>query len=328
MSAALPVPSRALVRRLGVASLVANVMLVITGGAVRLTDSGLGCPDWPRCTAGSFVVHDAMGIHGFIEFGNRLLTFVLTAVAILTWVAAMRYRPRRSSLRWLATVMLLGIPAQAVVGGVAVLTELNPWVVSLHLLASLAIICVCVAFLRRVDEGDEAPTPTVMPVVRGLGVATFAVTWLVLYVGTVVTGSGPHAGDASSPRTGLDPESIAQLHADLVCLLVGLTVGTWVALRVSGAPERALHAAALLLGIEVVQGAIGFLQYFTGVPTLLVGLHMLGAALVAAGAAWLVVGMRDRGPVVEAAVVERALDPVPEPAFPVSDQTQSAAPTG
>lgn len=290
----LPTPSTSVIRGLGIASLVANIGLVVTGGAVRLTDSGLGCPTWPQCTAGSLVVHDAMGIHGFIEFGNRLLTFVLGAIAIVTWLAVMRYEPRRSSLRWLATWLLLFIPAQAVIGGITVLTDLNPWIVSFHLLSSLVIISIAVVFLRRIDEGDAPAVPTVNRPTVWVGYGTFAATWAVLYAGTIVTGSGPHAGDRSSPRTGLDPGQMAQLHADLVFLLVGLTVGALVALYAVHGPRRAIRAATWLLALEVAQGIVGFVQYFTGLPVPVVEIHLLGAALVIAAATWLLVGLRDR----------------------------------
>ncbi|MGH3472437.1 MAG: COX15/CtaA family protein [Nocardioidaceae bacterium] len=288
-------PSRTTMRRLAIASLASNILLVVTGGAVRLTGSGLGCPTWPQCTDQSLVARDALGIHGFIEFGNRLLTFLLVAIAILTWLAAMRYRPTRSSLRWLATAIALGIPLQAVVGGITVLTELNPWVVAFHLLTSLAIIGVAVVLIRRVDEDDRAPVATVPRPVVLLGRATFAAAWLVLYAGTIVTGSGPHAGDARAPRTGLSPAAMSELHADLVFLLVGLTIGTVVALHTVHAPERARRAATWLLGIELAQGVVGYTQYFTGLPIGLVAVHMLGAALVSAAAAWVLLGLRDRG---------------------------------
>ncbi|MDX6318444.1 MAG: heme a synthase, partial [Nocardioidaceae bacterium] len=222
-------PGRTLVKRLAVATLVANVVIVVTGGAVRLTGSGLGCPTWPRCSRGSFVVHDALGVHGLVEFSNRMLTFVLAALVIATWVTVLRVRPRRSSLRTLATVLLLGVPAQALLGGVTVLSDLNPWVVALHLLLSLAIIAVAVTLVRRIDEEDRPPAPTVPRPVVLLTRAMFGSVWAVLYVGTVVTGSGPHAGDQHAPRTGLPPGAVSQLHADLVFLLVGLTVGTLVA---------------------------------------------------------------------------------------------------
>ncbi len=288
-------PSRKLLRRFAIASLVGNIAIVVTGGAVRLTASGLGCPTWPRCTDESFVVHSELGGHGLIEFSNRMLTGVLAAIAIATWVVAMRYRPRRSSLRMLATVLAVGIPAQALLGGVTVLTDLNPWAVALHLLLSMAMIGVAVVFLRRIDEEDRPPQPTVPQPVVLLARAMFVVTWLVLYVGTVVTGSGPHAGDADSPRTGLDPRVVSQVHADLVFLLVGLTIGTLVAFKVTKAPERAQRAVTWLLAIELCQGLVGFVQYVTDLPVALVALHLLGAALVSATATWVLLGTRDRG---------------------------------
>jgi cytochrome c oxidase assembly protein subunit 15 len=176
-----------------------------------------------------------------------------------------------------------------------VLTDLNPWVVSFHLLASLALVSTAVVLLRRVDEEDRPARPTVPRPVLLLTRALLVVTALVLYVGTVVTGSGPHAGDQDSPRNGLTPSTVSQLHADLVFLLVGLTVGAWLALRAAGAPERAQRAVRWLLGLELAQGVIGFTQYATDLPIVLVGLHMLGAALIAAAATWLALGTRDRG---------------------------------
>lgn len=262
----------------GWASLVANCVLVVTGGVVRLTGSGLGCPTWPRCTEESFTPHGAYNVHSVIEFGNRMLTYVLVAVAIGTFVAA--WQSGRRDLRRIALVMALGIPAQAVIGGVTVLTNLNPWVVSLHLLCSLAIITASVLFLHRL--GQPAPGVPARGPVTGLAWATFVAAWAVLYVGTVVTGSGPHAGDANSDRNGLDPLQLSQLHADLVFLFVGLTVGLYFALAATGGTTAARRAVLVLLGLEVAQGAVGFVQYFTDLPIVLVGLHMLGAALIAA----------------------------------------------
>ncbi len=290
-----PPPSRRTVRRFAVASLLANILIVVTGSAVRLTGSGLGCPTWPRCTEASYVVHGDLGIHGVIEFGNRLLTFAVAAVAIATWLVTMRYRPRRSSLRRLATVLALGVPAQALIGGVTVLTDLNPWVVALHLLVSLAMIGIAVVFIRRVDEEDRPARATVPRPVVLLGRLTFVVAWVVFYLGTVVTGSGPHAGDENSARTGLDPETMSQLHADLVFLLVGLSVALLLALRAVDAPERAVRAASWLVAVELAQGLVGFAQYLTDLPILLVGLHVLGAALVSGTVTWVQLGLRDRG---------------------------------
>ena len=277
---------------LAVASLVSNILIIVTGGVVRLTGSGLGCPTWPRCTEESFVPHGELGVHGAIEFGNRLVTFLLAAVAVATFVAA--WRTGRRSLVRLTFVLGLGVPAQALIGGVTVLTDLNPWIVALHLLVSLAMVGVAVVLLRRLREGDGPALPAVpLPVVH-LVWATFVTGWVVLYLGTVVTGSGPHAGDANAPRNLLDPQSMSQLHTDAVFLLLGLSLGALFALRAVGAPARALKAATVLLVVELAQGVVGFLQYFTGLPVLLVALHLLGAALVSAAMTWLLVGVRDR----------------------------------
>ncbi|MBB6625949.1 COX15/CtaA family protein [Nocardioides sp. KIGAM211] len=272
----------------GWASLVANGVLVVTGGVVRLTGSGLGCPTWPRCTEESFTPHGAYNVHSVIEFGNRMLTYVLVAVAVATFVAA--WQSGRRDLRRIALVMALGIPAQAVIGGITVLTDLNPWIVSFHLLCSLAIIGVAVLFLQRVDH--PAPVVARGPVV-GLAWATFAAAWLVLYVGTVVTGSGPHAGDVKAPRNGLDPLQLSQLHADVVFLFVGLTVGLLFTLLATGASAPARTAVVVLLALEVGQGAIGFVQYFTDLPIVLVGFHMLGAALISASVTHVLLRVRE-----------------------------------
>lgn len=277
------------IRPLAWATLVANTLLVVTGGAVRLTGSGLGCPTWPRCTEESFTPHGALDLHSAIEFGNRMLTFVLSAIAIATFVAA--WQTGRRDLRLLALLLGLGIPAQAVIGGITVLTDLNPWVVSFHLLCSLAIIGLAVLFLRRLD--GPAPPAVRRGPVTGLAWLTFGAAWVVLYVGTVVTGSGPHAGDIDSERNGLDPVQISQLHADAVFLLLGLSIGLLLALRAVGAPAEAVRAAVVLLTVELAQGAIGFVQYFTDLPVVLVGLHMLGAALVSAAVTWVVLATRE-----------------------------------
>jgi cytochrome c oxidase assembly protein subunit 15 len=274
------------------ASIVANCVLVVTGGVVRLTDSGLGCPTWPRCTDRSFTPHGAYNIHSAIEFGNRMLTYVLVAVAVGTFVAA--WQSGRRDLRRLALVMALSIPAQAVIGGITVLTHLNPWIVSLHLVCSLAIIGVAVLFLQRVDR--PAPPAAVrgsLGPVAGLAWAMFASSWAVLYIGTVVTGAGPHAGDTRSARNGLSPLQVSQLHADLVFLFVGLTVGLLFAVVAARLPRPARSAVVVLLLVEVAQAAVGFVQYFTHLPVALVGVHMLGAAVISATAAWALIKVRE-----------------------------------
>ena len=279
------------VRPLAWATLVANCGLVVTGGAVRLTGSGLGCPTWPRCTDESFTPHGALDLHEAIEFGNRMLTFVLTAIAVATFASA--WMTGRRDLRLLALALALGIPAQAVIGGITVLTDLNPWVVSFHLLCSLAIIGLAVLFIRRIDQ--PAPEPARGPTVV-LAWVTFAAAWVVLYVGTVVTGSGPHAGDVDAPRNDLDPLQVSQLHADAVFLFVGLTIGLLLAVHAVGGTAEAKRAVAVLLGVELAQGTIGFVQYFTDLPVVLVGFHLLGAALVSAAAAWMLLTVREEPP--------------------------------
>lgn len=297
------------VRRLALASVVANSAIVVTGGAVRLTSSGLGCPTWPSCTDDSYTPTAEYAAHGVIEFGNRLLTFVLLAVVLATTVAVWRQRPRRPGLRRLAVLVLLGIPAQAVLGGITVLTGLNPWTVAGHFLVSSVLIALAVVLHQRTREGDLPPTPVVARPLQHLGTLLLVVTAAVVVVGTVVTGSGPHSGDVAAGRTGLDPEAISQVHADLVFLLVGITVGFWLALTATGAPQRAVRAMGLLLAVELGQGVLGFVQYLTGLPVVLVALHLVGACLTIVAAVHAVLALRDRGPLGAAAapVQERAL---------------------
>lgn len=278
-------------RRFAWASIVANIVIVVSGGAVRLTGSGLGCPTWPRCTDESFTPHESLSMHSAIEFGNRMLTFVLVAVAIATFVGAVH--SGRRELKRLALVLALGIPAQAVIGGISVLTDLNPWVVSFHLLCSMAMIGLAVLFLHLVDRQEPLGPPAASKPAGALAWSTFAAGWAVLYVGTVVTGAGPHAGDEEAPRNGWDPLQLSQLHADLVFLFVGLTIGLLFVLHATGASAAARRAAKLLLATEIAQGAVGFVQYFTDLPVVLVGLHMLGAALISAAMTWTVLATRE-----------------------------------
>jgi heme a synthase len=281
--------SPAVVSRIALANAVANGAIVVTGGAVRLTDSGLGCPTWPRCTGTSLVPTHQLAVHGVIEFSNRMLTFVLTVVAVATVVAV--FRSVRRDLRTLAVISLLGIPAQALLGGITVLTKLNPWTVAGHFLLSAALVAVATTLWLRSREpgvGEPLLRRPLLGLVGGVAAATAAV----LVVGTVVTGSGPHAGDAHSKRTGLDPEQVAQLHADLVFLLVGLTVALMLALAATDAPGRVRRAARDLLVVELAQGVIGFVQYFTHLPVVLVLVHMLGAVLITAYATRLVWAVR------------------------------------
>ena len=191
-------------RRWAIVSLIMNIVIVVTGGLVRLTGSGLGCPTWPRCTADSYVSHPELGIHGAIEFGNRLLTFVLIIVALLTLVSALTYRENgrpRPDLRWLAGGLALGIPLQGVIGGIAVLTQLNPYVVGLHFLLSMVLIALAVWLVRKAWHLEPTGVSAISVIVTRI---TFVLMWLAVWLGTLVTGSGPHAGDeeraAQRPR--------------------------------------------------------------------------------------------------------------------------------
>lgn len=270
-------PVQSTVERWAWAALAANTVIILTGGLVRLTGSGLGCPTWPRCTDESFTPHSELGAHGLIEFGNRLLTYVLVAVVIGLYVMVRRWSGSTRLQRRLALVLVLGVPFQAIIGGISVLTDLNPWIVSLHLILSMALVAVSVLLLVRLR--GAAPVETSALRVR-LVVATYASLWLVVYLGTVVTGSGPHAGDDEAPRNGLDPQVMSHVHAVGVYLLVALTIACCLLLRGTSAGP----IAVAVLATEIAQGAIGFVQYFTDLPIALVAIHLVGAAaLVAVG---------------------------------------------
>jgi cytochrome c oxidase assembly protein subunit 15 len=294
--------SPAAVSRMALANLVANVGIVVTGGAVRLTGSGLGCPTWPRCTDASFVPTEKLGINGVIEFTNRTLTGLLTVAAVAVLVVV--WRSARGDLRRLAVLSFLGIPVQAALGGVTVLTGLNPWTVAGHFLLSSALIAIStILWLRSREPGvGQLVVRTPLPLLVG---SIAVVTGAVLVIGTVVTGSGPHAGDKDVPRTGFDPELVSQLHADVVFLLLGLTVGLLVALHATDSPGRVRRAARDLLAVQLAQGLIGFVQYFTDLPIVLVLLHMLGAALITVYTARLVWSVR--GPASELPVESVAI---------------------
>lgn len=285
-----------LLRPAALAQLVANMVIVVTGGAVRLSDSGLGCPTWPRCTDASYVTTQANGWHGVIEFGNRTFTGVLSVLAVVCVVLAVGAGDRTRHRVRLAVLTFVAIPAQAVLGGLTVRTHLNPWLVAGHFMLSAAVIAVAYQLWVATAEPDTPVHPIVKPPLRALTALTIAVTVAVLAVGTVVTGSGPHAGDAKAHRTGLDPGMIAQLHTDLVMLLLGLSVALWFGFRATRAPRAAQRSAVALVAVELAQGVIGFVQYFTHLPVLLVGLHMAGATLVWVAALRVLTTTRAREP--------------------------------
>lgn len=287
----LPAVRPSLVRPILVANLVGEVVIVITGGVVRLTGSGLGCPTWPECVPGSFtpVPYQEEGIHKLIEFGNRTLTGVVGLLALAcVWAVFTRMR-RRRPLLLVAVGLVVGVLLQAVVGGIAVRMTLSPVVVAFHFLLSMVMVALSTMLLRGSEDGwspdgatDLAPRELLVPrLVATLAWATALVGAVVLVLGTVVTGSGPHSGDVEQPaRTGFDPRSVAWLHADVVMLFVGLVVAVLVAVWLTSSSDRAKATWRGVLVVTLLQGAIGYAQYFTGLPEVLVGLHMLGACLL------------------------------------------------
>jgi cytochrome c oxidase assembly protein subunit 15 len=274
-------------------SLVANVLIVVTGGGVRVTKSGLGCPTWPTCTDASLIPTTETAGHGLIEFSNRMVSIVLAVVVLGTLAVALLQKQERK----LAGLIVAGYFAQAVLGGITVLTDLNPWVVGCHFLLSAAMIAAAFALWWRVGgqigrglpsrlSAASLPQLLTSAGLRSLQVITAALTVVsaaVLVFGTIVTGSGPHAGDFQKGRVrrnGLSPELMSQLHADAVMVLIGLSVGAVFVAYAVGAGKQLLRATQVLVAVELAQGAIGFIQYFTHLPALLVLVHMFGACLV------------------------------------------------
>ncbi|CAB4531721.1 unannotated protein [freshwater metagenome] len=270
---------------LSLALLVSQAAIVVTGGAVRLTGSGLGCPTWPECTPGSYVPikNQAEGVlHSWIEFANRLLTFVLVAIAIATLVAVLK--AGRKDLRLLALGQFLGIFGQGVLGGITVLTNLNPIAVASHYLLSIILIAAATSLHSR------RKVPAVKTKIRGNinNYSKIHVMWsvIVLVLGTVVTGAGPHAGDINAPRLHIRIQDAAILHGFAVVILIAVSILFYLRKDISALTKKRL---AIFLLISLAQGGIGYIQYLQGVPELLVGTHLLGSTLVwiAAWQIWL-----------------------------------------
>ena len=266
--------------------------IVVTGGAVRLTASGLGCPTWPKCTADSLVNTSEMGIHGVIEFGNRMLTFVLVLVAIAAFVLIIRMRKQRRDLFWLTVLIGLGIPAQAIIGGISVRTNLNPYVVGFHFVVSIALIVLSTVLVFRVYRGNASRMWAVSPGVVWVAwlMATFqAVT---LGFGILTTGSGPHAGDADAPRNGLDSDLLQRIHSYPAYVALGLAA-LLLALSIARKRGGLRKAAIALIGINIAQVVVGISQSRLGLPEILVGVHMLLACLVSAAVTLVLLNLRN-----------------------------------
>ncbi|MFF9091156.1 heme A synthase [Streptomyces sp. NPDC014991] len=274
-------PDPRTVRRAALAALVMSVVIVVTGGAVRLTGSGLGCPTWPTCTDDSLTTTRAMGFHGVVEFGNRMLTYVLCAAVGWAIVAARAQKPWRRPLTRLGWAQFWVVMGNAVLGGIVVLVGLNPYTVAAHFLLSSALIAVATLMWQRAREGDGAPRPLVGAAVRQLVWVLVAASALLIAVGTVVTGAGPHAGDSSEvERIPIDWETVAKLHAVLAWIVVTLTFALWFVLKAVDAPREPAARTRELFVVLLCQGALGYVQYFTHLPEALVAAHMAGSAVM------------------------------------------------
>jgi cytochrome c oxidase assembly protein subunit 15 len=304
-------PTLPQLRRLALAGVVADIVIMSTGAAVRLSASGLGCPAWPKCSQADVVASRNAGqtlVNTWIEFGNRLLNFPLVAIAALIFIAAWRYQPRRRDLLWLAAIQPLGVVAQAVLGGIVVLTKLNPGTVSAHFLLSAGIVAAAVLLYARCTFTGEAsggrggvvpPGASTEPPVRRdlrlLSALLVAVTCAMLAAGTVVTGTGPLAGHADTPRYHLPLEGVTQLHADIGWLMGGLAVALVLGIRLSGAGPRAMRAGWIVLAGLGVQGTLGYVQYFNHLPAGLVWVHVTTAVMLWAAVLWLYFTLSSRG---------------------------------
>lgn len=312
-------PSPIAMRRCALAAVLANVGIALTGAIVRITNSGLGCPNWPRCTGDSLVpmhnpVHPAVNMA--IEFGNRMLVIAVFVTVVLCLVVAIRMRPRRRDLVLLAAALPLGVLLQAVIGGLTVWYKLTPGWVTAHFLGSAIMIALTCCLHIRASEGDAPPRRVVRPELHLVAWAQVVALAAVLIAGTVVTGTGPHAGDASAARYPFRLDQVAHVHATLVWLTIGLTLTLVVGLKVTDAHRMVQVRARQVLALEVAQGLIGYIQYFTGVPAPLVALHVLGACLLWLAVLRVLLATRDRGPMRPRLAHEPAMDAVSAPLTP------------
>lgn len=290
-------PLHALGRVTAIAAVITQAGIAVTGSVVRVTGSGLGCPTWPECFPGSLVPRphpEIAALTQWVEFSNRLLTGLVGLVALACLVVALLVRPRRRRLVLLAATMPVGVIVQAVIGGVLVRTGLVWWQVAVHFLVSMVLVWLAVLLVAAFAEGDAPPHWYLPGPLRGLLRTAVALLAVLLAAGTLVTAAGPHAGDAATPRLDIAIPTLAQLHADLLFAFLGLLAGLGFALLAVGVPARTWRRYAVLVGVVVAQGTLGLVQYATGVPEVLVALHVLGAASVVVVMAALWTGSRNR----------------------------------
>lgn len=271
-------------RSAALAALVASVLIVTTGATVRLTGSGLGCETWPYCTSDTLAPTHEMGLHGAIEFGNRLLTVVLCVIIGWLIIATRLQRsPAPSVSRW-AWAQFWVVVLNAVIGGITVWTELNPYVVAGHFISAMLLVGTATVTWHRVSELDrDGPPEPYQPALRVLGMSLLIATAVLIMLGTVVTGTGPHAGDSSDvPRMPFDWITVSRLHAAAAIVVTALTVWAWIGTRRSSRSALRRHVRILLLVVSL-QGGVGIAQVVLGLPEALIGLHLLGSAVVWTG---------------------------------------------
>lgn len=275
-------------------SVVLLAVIIVTGGAVRLSGSGLGCSDWPNCEPGRLTPRGVSDVHAMVEFLNRLFTGLVSAGVIVCVLGSLVRVPRRRDLVWLSLGLVAGVFAQAVLGGLTVLFELRPEFVMAHFLVSLILLANALVLYQRASEPEGPARPIVDAQVRRLARVLLVVAAVVVTTGTVVTATGPHGGDEEAKRFGFDLPTVARIHGTSVILFLALVLGALWVLRRSGAPRGVQNRLGLLLGAVVVQGAIGYAQYLSGIPELLVGFHLAGATAVWAATVWFTLGLVER----------------------------------
>ncbi len=280
-------------RRLSYTTLVFLAIIIVTGGAVRLSQSGLGCPTWPNCTANHLVATDSF--HPMVEFVNRLITIGASVIVMASALAAFLRKPFRKDLAWLAMGLVGGLIAEIILGGLTVLAKLAPPYVMAHFILAILIVWNAIVLYVHSASDDQIPIRRVSKETVLWGRMILVVLGAVIFVGTAVTGSGPHSGSPIAQRLPFKLRDVAQLHADIVWLLIGLTLIGLLLLKQSGAPEDVQKAARFLLIMEALQGAIGYTQYFTNLPALLVGFHIAGATVVWMTALWVNLQFFERG---------------------------------
>jgi cytochrome c oxidase assembly protein subunit 15 len=281
-------------RRITLVATVLLAIIIVTGGAVRLSGSGLGCPEWPNCDAGSLAPHEASDVNAMVEFVNRVFTGLVSIAVIVAVLGSFWRVPRRRDLVWLSLGLVGGVFGQAVLGGLTVLFELQPPLVMAHFLVSLALLANALVLYRRAGDPDLPARLATEPVVRTLGRLLLVVATVVVVTGTVVTATGPHGGDEDAKRFDFDIRVVARIHGSTVILFLLLILGTFWVLRRTRAPRDVQQRLGVLLLVCVAQAGIGYAQYLTGIPALLVGFHLAGATAVWAAVIWCYLGLFTR----------------------------------